>query len=516
MATVTKTFTENQESTYKSTWTISVTQSNLTIGSSSTFKRTAPTVKAKYVYSGKTKGEVELNINQSIPSAIVLGCYYHRTYGSMVSGTTYSIPSSSTVTSYVSSVFNSSNPTTKTVNITGSISSIWLYSDTVSGGESVKFNSYESMSTISLGTIGTVTLDAPPTFTESVLSKDTDDYYTGITTVSVTISNASAQYGGNISSSKLTIGNQSVSGNGNGTLSMTLANAGTFTPTVSVTDSRGQVTTKNLEPITVNPYVVPSVSFDIFRSNSLGVKNDEGMYGLIIATLEYTDAFADLVAPEVFINGTITNNVTWYASYSEQSGVSSVITDWSSIASGAKVYGLVNGSFSGTTSYLITMIAKDDYGGTSPPITRTLSTGFYTIDFQSKEIVFGGPAKDDLTNFRGNDYSEEGLFKCSMHTLFEQDINTDGKIVTPQIQGGITAPTSVGANSYTDVTVNFSPAMSATPIVTCSLYSTSTAGAIGSLSVAVYSVSQSSVTFRIFNAGSSGRQPGVYWIAMNI
>ena len=84
----------------------------------------------------------------------------------------------------------------------------------------------------------------------------------------------------------------------------------------------------------------------------------------------------------------------------------------------------------------------------------------------------------------------------------------------PEIRKGSESATSVSANSYTDVNVSFSPAMSGTPSVTATLVSTSTAGAIGSITIAVNNVSGNGFTARIFNAGDSSRSPGFNWIAV--
>ena len=123
-----------------------------------------------------------------------------------------------------------------------------------------------------------------------------------------------------------------------------------------------------------------------------------------------------MVEPEVKIDGTTTSDVEWYSAYSQQTGVSSAIADWSEIDSGDTVYGLIDGSFAGDTSYQIVLIGEDDYGGVSEPITQTLSTAFYTIDFQAggKEIAFGAPANDTLTQTQ----QQIGLFKCAMDTSF--------------------------------------------------------------------------------------------------
>lgn len=95
-------------------------------------------------------------------------------------------------------------------------------------------------------------------------------------------------------------------------------------------------------------------------------------------------------------------------------------------------------------------------------------------------------------------------------------VDWNGKIQTPQMQEGTIATTSVSANSYTDVSVTFPKAMSGTPIVVCSVVSTSTAGAIGSITAAVTRTSTTGFTCRIFNAGSTARTPAVNWIALNI
>ena len=95
-------------------------------------------------------------------------------------------------------------------------------------------------------------------------------------------------------------------------------------------------------------------------------------------------------------------------------------------------------------------------------------------------------------------------------------VDWDGKIQTSQMQAGTIAGTSVSANSYTDVSVTFSSEMSDVPIVVCSVVSTSTAGALGSITSAVTSTSTTGFTCRIFNAGSTARTPSVNWIALNV
>ena len=255
---------------------------------------------------------------------------------------------------------------------------------------------------------------------------------------------ATAKYGGYVKKIELDVGGQKVSKTftestkptSAQTLSMTLPYAGTFTPTVTVTDSRDQSTTVSLSQITVNQYNVPSVNFDVYRSSSAGVKDDEGHYALIKATMAYTSEVADLTTPTVSIkddnNQTVSATTTWYSSYSESTGVSSAISDWSTVSTGDEVYGIIDadfantGNFSEGKSYQVTLTETDTQNGTSTAITQTLSTAFYTIDFQAggKEIAFGAPANDDLTDY------PDGLFKCNMDMVLNNDLSVNGAITS--------------------------------------------------------------------------------------
>lgn len=253
-----------------------------------------------------------------------------------------------------------------------------------------------------------LTLDAPPTFTSTQVSFDTSYVYTGLTTASVSVSALSAKYGGDISEVKLTIGNQSVTRADAGTLSILLASAGTFTPTVSVTDSRGQVTTKTLDAITVNGYTAPSLSFNVQRTTSTGVPNDEGTYGTLSASFTFTDVIAQLTQPTVKVDGT-TASVTWYSTRATNGKLSGTV-NWASLTSPATVYGIVSAP-NIQTSYQIEVTPNDSISS-GTPITQTLASAFYTIDFLAggHGIAFGQPATQD------------GFF-CNMDSYFKDHAN---------------------------------------------------------------------------------------------
>lgn len=427
MATITKTFTENIGNTPYSTWTLTASGINA-VASKPTFEFTAPVVTAKFVNSQRKFALVRINDLLTLADGTIIIGFTHDRGGGVEdpmptnSGTQYTLSSDPDKrTSITSRIFNTNNPRERVVNVHFKQRTVTLETRTT---ETTGVSRYYSSEQIDWGVVATITLDAPPTYTLSALSKDTSDYYANLTTVSVTISSATAQYGGDISISSLTIGSQTVTGSGNGTLSMRLNNAGTFTPTVIVTDSRGQSTTKTLETITVQPYLVPSVTFDVYRTNDTGIKNDEGHYALIQSTISYTDAIATLIEPSIQIDGvdlsSLTDaSVTWYTTWSNTSGVSNVISDWTTLVPQnhmVTIYGLIDwdydttGNFAEDTSYQITLVANDSVNGHSTPITQTMSTAFYTIDFQAggKEIAFGAPANDNLASY------PNGLFKCEM------------------------------------------------------------------------------------------------------
>ena len=83
-----------------------------------------------------------------------------------------------------------------------------------------------------------------------------------------------------------------------------------------------------------------------------------------------------------------------------------------------------------------------------------------------------------------------------------------------KIQGGREKSIDVAANSYVNKSVTFAKAFSSTPPVVAGMDSASTAATIGNITVAVTTVSATGFTARIFNAGSTGRAPGFFWIAV--
>lgn len=308
--------------------------------------------------------------------------------------------SSEGVTLNTADYFNSTNPTVRSLSISGTRTYFNIVSD---------YGGAHASSTAANGTgTATLTLNVPPTATVSALSYDTGYIYAGLTTVSVSVSDMTAYYGGTVSSATFTIGSQTTTRTGDGTMSIALNASGTFTPTVTVTDSRGQTYVHEFAPITVKTYTAPSVSFTAERTLSTGAPDDEGTYCTIAAVLTFSDAVATAQAPSVVAtdeNGTQTTpTVTWYTTRAADGTLSNVV-DWSNVSSGNTVYGIFSG-LNTNYSYQISVRPRDNKG-TGTAIVQTVGSAFYTVDFLAggHGIAFGQPA------------SQAGFY-CNMNAHF--------------------------------------------------------------------------------------------------
>lgn len=476
MGTITRTYNDNPNQYFDSlrkTWTVLWTYTDNVNVTGDTFTLTSPALQMKFAYISTPQqpanynrevGQLYTKIGGTDASWMLIYGRPDATGSSLTAGnpnTYYTVtkqqPSGSsphTQTFNTSTFFKDTNKTSKTLSIvyTGAIAGITDVNSTMSGYTTCIMNTDE----VSF-TMGTITLNAPPVVELGTPTYNTP-HYTGLGEYSVPITSATAKYDGDITSIKLTIGADSVVQNysastvSNQTISLTPTQAGTYTPTITVTDSRGQTTTITLPQITVNLYNVPSTSFDVYRTDEDGIKNDEGHYALIQSTISYTDAIATLIEPSIQIDGVDLSNltdasVTWYRTWNNTNGVSNVISDWTTLVPQnhmVTIYGLIDwnydttGKFAEDTSYQITLVANDSLNGHSSPITQTMSTAYYTIDFQAggKEIAFGAPANDDLTDINGKDYSEVGLFKCNMGTNFNDMTQTELDALVSSVIGG--------------------------------------------------------------------------------
>lgn len=152
-------------------------------------------------------------------------------------------------TDEVSDYFNSSNKTSRTATAYLKASDFYLQSGYWSGGSYYDyFGSVDSPAERTCAI--TLTLDAPPTFDNTQPESSVGAYVVG-EPISVLVFNTEAKYGGDISEVKFEIGGQSTTTVVDGKLTITPDTEGTFIPKVSVTDSRDQTTTKNLQQIII-------------------------------------------------------------------------------------------------------------------------------------------------------------------------------------------------------------------------------------------------------------------------
>lgn len=416
MGTLTKTFTEYGSGA--STWTVNISCDDVVASGASFNIYDLLSSTAKFVNANKSLGAVNNKFQFTMADYTSNYNYQWFKKGSGVNGTDsmtsnvfYPMTKGGTyglTTINTSWVFNSNNSTSRTANIEVYSTHIYLRS---ANSTFERDNSCSDNTTISWGNVATVTLDVPPTATVSAISYDKGYVYAGLTTASVTISSATAYYGGTVNASEFVIGNQTATGTGDGTLSIALDTPGTFTPTVTITDSRGQTKTYTLDPITVNTYTAPTISFDVDRTDSTGTPDDEGTYGFIEAILTFSDAVATAVAPSVVLtdeNGTQTTPVvSWYT---DNALTTPVV--WASVSSGDTVYGIFSG-VNTNYSYSVSVRPRDSEG-TGTAITQTISAAFYTVDFLAggHGIAFGQPA------------SATG-FECNMPTIFHDTVEVE-------------------------------------------------------------------------------------------
>ena len=323
----------------------------------------------------------------------------------------------------VSDYFNSSNPTVSSLTGTLKLSKLNYYLRNKTDGSTFT-ESYSGTATI--GTF-TVKLNAPPTCSYSY-SYDTVIPIVGSTTYTASISSLSAKYGGNITDVCLRIGEQEVHRTSDGNLAIKLNAVGSFEPKIEITDSRGQVGTYTLPTIDVVEYSKPTLNFTAERCNSSGIVEEEGAYALITAKFGYFDAGGNcLLKPNYYLDGSSSSNITWYGNYNFTSGVSNPV-NWSNYAPDSPVtlYGLCNTSFSTSRTYTLGLEPRDNYY-TGALITKTLNTGFYTLDVGNagKEVVFGGAANTPSSQVPSN-----GLFRCDMDANFTGNLKKNGTDVS--------------------------------------------------------------------------------------
>lgn len=421
----------------KASHIISVTSGNYSNAlGSQTLVLPVPSVKVKYNTNAGGRNMIDDNFYLSLTNIEMYECSCSTGKKSLAYNTNFEVPKSpSSWTINLTELFNSNNPTVRTVPLNWKIqaSPFWIATyKRLSSGEMEIVGERTTSFTGNIAGEGSITLNAPPTFDNTDLSFSTPDIYTSITTASISVSNLSAKYGGDISQVELKIGTQTATRSTAGTLEILLGYAGTFTPTISVTDSRGQVTTKSLPALVVQEYSAPQVAFSIDRTNQNGVPEDEGTCALLKASFHWVSEIANLQVPTISITDpdgqSVTATITWY----KDASLTTVLSDWSALtATDMPVYGLIDNSshnvFNTSYSYQIGLVPSDTIGS-GVEVLQTLGLAFYTMDFLAggHGIAFGKPSKKE-----GFDCGMVPYFNtwAGMIQMFAGDTAPDGWLI---------------------------------------------------------------------------------------
>lgn len=384
-------------------WTVDFTMSDISVSENQFEFRVpsdCPVVYAKYVCSGKSAAYINTWFGIKTSSATIYNnCWYHEN-GAWASGAQKQLVDTripSTKTLNTSDYFGVFNKTTK-------IAPMFLY---FSEGEvdagvgtdpEYPFDiQYYNEDEIILNDIARLILDAPPSATVADITKNTSGFYAGITTVSVSISNLTAYYGGDFTTTteypagvKFEIGNQSDERHDNGTLSIALDSAGTFTPKVTVTDSRGQTYVKTFDPITVQEYNPTTNITTLLRVNATGEPeddpapghfSDEGTNAVVACVFDYPIIASNYMKrPVVKINGqSPTNTVNWYTSWTENGGFSGQVSFSSyNPTRPVTLYGKITDTLETDQSYEISVACNTTLGIGSTD-AQTLPQAFYLL-----------------------------------------------------------------------------------------------------------------------------------------
>lgn len=360
----------------------------------------APSLKVKYNTSANGRSgvdeaaELKLYINGTLRGSTG----YWMPITKLAANTDKVLPITYGDTSYIiglSSLFTSSNPTVRSIPFT------WAFSGTVATGVystgQLIIVGFRNNATASVSE-GAIVLNAPPTFTGA--TQTTGPYYQYVNPYTVSVADLSAKYGGTISEVKLTIGTQTATRTDNGTLSITPNVAGIFTPAITVTDSRGQVSSLNLDPITVIANVVGINSVSADRVDATGIRSDEGTNAVIPLTMSYTQFTSNyLLEPTVTVDGNIPSDITWYANWTASGGFSNPI-DWTNYApsSPVTIYGWIKDTLSDSSSHSLAVKVASSYAESSE-ITFTLPQAFFLLVGRpgGKGLGIGmKPTSDDL------------------------------------------------------------------------------------------------------------------------
>lgn len=211
-------------------------------------------------------------------------------------------------------------------------------------------------------------------------------YYQGVSSYTITISEATALAGKTIPTNgiTLTVGSQSVQRSDDGALTISPLNTqGTFIPELKIKDSLGIETTYSLPQISVTSYV-RCTNVDLYRIlASTGEAAESGTQLCIVATIDYLKVSGNrLLQPIVKMTttNTVVSNINWYTNWDKTTGSFTGTVNWSGYTPDSPItlYGRVTTTFDQNTSYAMSIT----------PATTHLPNGGVTSNFRVAQAFF--------------------------------------------------------------------------------------------------------------------------------
>lgn len=224
----------------------------------------------------------------------------------------------------------------------------------------------------------------------------------------------------------------------------TIGKSGTYTPSVTVTDSRGRKATVKGNGITVLPYAAPGVSgASVKRCDSRGREDGNGTYLAVGATAVYS---------RIGGRNTVTLRVRSRTAGGTWSGYTTILDGELNVL----------GTFAIESSYEVEISVIDSVGSKGLPLIFIVPTSEVAFHLRpgGRGAAFGK-------------YSEKEALECAWDVEVEGDVSaktfTSGGIRVPEVQGGKITVQSIAAGDTLTVTVDFPMSFSGPPIVVCAV-----------------------------------------------
>lgn len=239
------------------------------------------------------------------------------------------------------------------------------------------------------------------------------DFAAGLSKASWTC-NASAGTGATIKSIAFSFADQAQGGTASSGVTDTIKKSGSYTPSVTLTDSRGRKATATGAAIEVLPYAAPSISgASAVRSNSAGESDGSGTYIAVRAVAVYSDLGGKNSAAIQFRTRSVGG--TWSGYTALNSGELNVVA-----------------TFSVTQSYEVEISVADEVGNSGLPLVFTIPTAEVTFHLREggKGAAFGK-------------YAEKDALECAWDAYFDKNVQVEGDVSGARLRS--TAHSDLGA-----------------------------------------------------------------------